>query len=71
MSAVIVVAMADGERIASKLDLDPHADPIRGLLTPTDGAGQEFVGWHGLAGAIERLLSSADMPASAPDRSPR
>jgi hypothetical protein len=47
------------------LDLDPGADPIRGRLTAPTGEEDEFVGWLGLAGAIERL-ARVDVQAAWP-----
>jgi hypothetical protein len=57
--------MADSTRIALRLDLDPAADPIRGRLTAPTGEEDEFVGWLGLAGAIERL-ARVDVQAAWP-----
>jgi len=52
--------MQSGATLELKLDLDPTADPIRGLLTAPNGTPQEFVGWLGLADAIEHLLAPGE-----------
>jgi hypothetical protein len=56
--------MTDDQHLAVRLELDAVADPIRGCITAGDGEAQEFVGWLGLASAIERLLTPADDPST-------
>ena len=51
--------MSPPDRITLVLDIEPAADPIRGRLSTPDEEAQEFVGWLGLASAIERLLTLA------------
>jgi hypothetical protein len=47
------------------LEIDPASDPIRGRLREgPDAKGEEFVGWLGLAMALERALE-AGPPESA------
>jgi hypothetical protein len=47
------------------LEIDPGSDPICGRLREgPDAKGEEFVGWLGLARALERALE-AGPPASA------
>jgi hypothetical protein len=48
--------MTDDHLVALRLDVDPDAEPIRGLLTAGDGHAHAFVGWLGLAAEIERTL---------------
>jgi len=48
------------------LEVDPGSDPIGGHLEGPDGH-VEFVGWLGLASALEQLLSG---PAQADARAP-
>ena len=46
------------DRIVFQMEVEPNAEPISGLLR---GGGHEhaFVGWVGLAGALERILGAA------------
>jgi hypothetical protein len=46
---------SDG-RIELRLELDRGAEPISGRITGPDGAGEEFIGWLALSGALERLM---------------
>jgi hypothetical protein len=57
--------MTDQERVAMTLELDSTAEPIRGILTSASGDAHEFVGWLGLADAIERLLPHDDPPTAS------
>jgi hypothetical protein len=58
--------MTDDRHVALRLDVDPDADPIRGVLTAQDGAAHDFVGWLGLASEIERTLRGDGPPGSVP-----
>jgi hypothetical protein len=49
------------------LVVDPVADPIVGRLEDEGASGRDFVGWLGLATALEALLSRRP----AEDESPR
>jgi hypothetical protein len=42
------------------LELDAAADPIAGSLRDERGDDVDFVGWLGLASALERLLSEEE-----------
>ena len=50
----------DDHLVALRLDVDPDAEPIRGVLTAGDA--HAFVGWLGLAAEIERTLREDDAP---------
>jgi hypothetical protein len=52
----------DAERITFQVEVDPAADPISGAIRSGEQE-LEFVGWVGLAGALERILEEA--PATA------
>ncbi|UGS37809.1 hypothetical protein DSM104329_04230 [Capillimicrobium parvum] len=39
------------------LEVDPDADPIRGRVCEGDEMPEPFVGWLGMARALERTLS--------------
>jgi hypothetical protein len=57
-------------RIELRLELDRGAEPISGRITGPDGAGEEFIGWLALSGALERLMGggagrSGGRPASS------
>ena len=56
--------MEEEHRVALRLDVDPRADPIRGELRTAEGDPRAFVGWLGLADAIERTLR--EDPAGPP-----
>lgn len=46
------------------LEIDSDADPISGRLREGVGPGEQFVGWLGLARALERVLGAdAQRPA--------
>jgi hypothetical protein len=45
------------------LEIDTDSDPIAGRLSEGGGPGQQFVGWLGLARALELVL---DAPHQAP-----
>lgn len=47
---------------AFRLELDSDADPIRGRLMDEAGPGVDFVGWLGLASALERALDTNGGP---------
>jgi hypothetical protein len=53
--------MANAGRIQLMLELEAGSDPIIGRLRHAGGHGEsvEFSGWIGLAGALQRALSSA------------
>jgi hypothetical protein len=38
------------------LDVDPADDPIRGRISEGDALAEPFVGWLGMARALERVL---------------
>lgn len=47
------------------LEIDAVGDPISGCLSESGGAaGQRFVGWLGLARALELVLDAAGRPPS-------
>jgi hypothetical protein len=58
--------MTDDHLVALRLDVDPGAEPIRGVLTAQDGSVHTFEGWLGLAAEIERTLRAE--PGGAADR---
>lgn len=39
------------------LEVDPDDDPIRGRVSEGDALAEPFVGWLGMARALERVLS--------------
>ena len=41
------------------LELEHGADPIAGVLRDASGTGHPFVGWLGLAVALQRCLEAA------------
>ena len=60
----------DDERAAGRartrvltLEIDSDSDPIAGRLSEGGARGQPFVGWLGLARALEHVLEPAE-PAS-------
>jgi hypothetical protein len=55
--------MTDDRHVELRLDVDPAADPIRGVVTAADGLAHEFVGWLGLATEIERTLHGGEESA--------
>jgi hypothetical protein len=58
--------MDDRARVVVKLILDSTADPISGRLVSAAGETEAFVGWLGLAGALERVLAVADRATESP-----
>jgi hypothetical protein len=46
------------------LELEFVGDDVSGRLSDRAGDGREFVGWLGLAGAIELLAPSAPTPTN-------
>ncbi|MEJ7875943.1 MAG: hypothetical protein WKF62_04715 [Solirubrobacterales bacterium] len=46
-----------GGRLSLRLELEAGSEPIRGHLVAADGATEEFIGWLGLAAAIERATT--------------
>jgi hypothetical protein len=46
------------------LDVDPDQDPIRGRVSEGGGMPEPFVGWLGMARALERVLGRAPGNAS-------
>jgi hypothetical protein len=47
----------DGSRVELRIEVDPATKPITGSAQRPEGDQVEFVGWTGLMGAIERLLT--------------
>ena len=58
------VMKGDARRILT-LAIDPGSDPISGRLDDEEGSGEEFVGWLGLAKALESALGLAPRLDSA------
>jgi len=55
--------MDDERHVELRLDVEPDADPIRGVVSAADGGeAHAFVGWLGLAAEIERTLRADDAP---------
>jgi hypothetical protein len=50
------VQMRDRRRKRLTLELEPDAEPIEGRIREGRGPAREFVGWLGLAAALERVL---------------
>lgn len=44
------------------IELDPHADPIAGVVRDGAGGGAAFVGWMALTRAIELAVEAARRP---------
>jgi hypothetical protein len=51
-----IVAMGDPQRKTFTLEFE-DAEPIEGRLRAEDGPSREFVGWLGLAAALESVLA--------------
>ncbi len=49
---------------AFRLELESGADPIRGRIADEGGPAVDFVGWLGLASALERALETIGRPAA-------
>ena len=47
------------------LEIDSDSDPIAGRLSEAGAPGQQFVGWLGLARALELVLEGAEPAPSA------
>jgi hypothetical protein len=47
------------------LEIDSDADPISGRLSEHGGPSEEFVGWLGLARALERVLEPDARPSAS------
>ena len=47
------------------LEIETHSDPIAGTLSEGEAPAQQFVGWLGLARALEVALEHAE-PAQGP-----
>jgi len=59
--------MPDDERRLVTLEFAPDADPIEGRIEDAGGKGHEFVGWLGLAAALQSAMRGPDVtePADA------
>lgn len=57
-------AMPEPQRVF-RLEIDPTSEPVSGRLTAGE-TSHEFVGWIGLAAALERMLAG---PAEHPSPS--
>jgi hypothetical protein len=51
------------------LDVDPDEDPVRGVVSEGDGMPEPFVGWLGMARALERVLRRPRPRSTAVERS--
>ena len=47
----------EGSRVELRIEVDPATRPITGSAQRPQGDQLDFVGWTGLMGAIDRLLS--------------
>jgi hypothetical protein len=47
----------EGSKVELRIEVDPATKPITGSARRPQGDRLEFVGWTGLMGAIDRLLS--------------
>jgi hypothetical protein len=47
----------EGSRIELRIEVDPATKPITGSAERDEGEQVEFVGWAGLMGAIDGLLT--------------
>jgi hypothetical protein len=52
------------------LELDTDADPISGRMTEPGETSRPFVGWLGLAAALERVFAGRS-PAAPPNVPPK
>ncbi len=52
-------AMAQDQRAALTVEVDPYADPIAGVIRTSTGTEARFVGWMGLTRGIELALEAA------------
>jgi hypothetical protein len=50
------------------LDVDPGEDPIRGRVSEAGGMPVPFVGWLGMARALERVLGRPAPGQVSPER---
>ena len=57
----MLAAMAGEASIVLRLELDDAGEAIRGRVSSESGADMPFVGWVGLAAAIERATSAWNM----------
>jgi hypothetical protein len=53
-----MAGVSTSNRIALALEVDLDADPIEGELRPAEGPTRAFVGWMGLAAALEEIARS-------------
>lgn len=51
------------------LDVDPGHDPIVGRISEGERLAEPFVGWLGMARALERVLSRPEPASADPDAS--
>ncbi len=49
--------MAKDDHVLIRLELEPRAEPIRGVISADGVLAREFVGWLGLADALERIIA--------------
>ncbi|MDQ3587777.1 MAG: hypothetical protein M3350_11120 [Actinomycetota bacterium] len=56
---------------AFTVEIETVSQPIAGALTDPDGERQEFVGWLGLASALENALRAAEEQTTDLRRNPR
>lgn len=59
--SAILGAMAGEAPIVLRLELDDAGEAIRGRVSAESGWAMPFVGWVGLAAAIERATSDGTM----------
>lgn len=53
------------------LDLDSGSEPIKGRIVVHNGDSVDFVGWLGLASALQRATRPGRPPTSDPSREER
>jgi hypothetical protein len=57
----MLAAMAGDAPLVLRLELDDAGEAIRGRVSSESGSAMPFVGWLGLAVAIEQATSAANM----------
>lgn len=57
----------DASRIILHLELDPEHTPVSGAIGLDDGERLPFVGWLGLAEALDRVLTRERGPLGIED----
>lgn len=60
----------EAPRIVLRLELDSERTPVSGAIALDDGERLPFVGWLGLAEALDRVLTRTGEPGRTEDGPP-